>query len=48
MLAAARAAAAGADIEEVKSVARRAAQGVNLVAFLDTLYYVWKGGRIPE
>ncbi len=47
VLAAARAAAAGADIEEVKSEARRAARGVNLVAFLDTLYYVWKGGRIP-
>ena len=47
VLAAARSAAGGAGIEEVKSEARRAASGVSLVAFLDTLRYLWKGGRIP-
>ena len=47
VLAAARSAAGGAGIEEVKSEARRAASGVSLVAFLDTLYYLWKSGRIP-
>ena len=46
-LAAARAAAGGADLDQVKSEAKRVARDVNLVAFLDTLYYLWKGGRIP-
>ena len=47
VLAAARAAAGGADLNEVKAAAHGVASGVELVAFLDTLHYVWKGGRIP-
>lgn len=46
-LAAARAAAGGADLDEVKAEAQRVGRGVELLAFLDTLYYLWKGGRIP-
>lgn len=45
--AALRAAAAGAGLEEVTFVARNVTGRVHLVAYLDTLYYVWKSGRVP-
>ncbi|MBI2856261.1 MAG: DegV family protein [Chloroflexi bacterium] len=48
VLAAARAASGGADLTEVKAEAQRVMQRVNLVAFLDTLQYLWKGGRVPR
>ena len=48
VLAAARVAAQGADFLHVKAEARRVMQGVSLMAFLDTLHYIYKGGRIPR
>ncbi|MBF8267437.1 MAG: hypothetical protein HW388_945 [Dehalococcoidia bacterium] len=48
VLAAARAAAEGADLPQVKAAARRVIQGIDLIAFLDTMHYLWKGGRIPR
>ena len=47
VLAAGRAAQAGGDLDDVKAEARRVGKGVGFVAFLDTLHYLWKGGRIP-
>lgn len=44
--AALRAAHAGATIAEVLEVARSVVEEVTLLAFLDTLYYVWRGGRV--
>jgi DegV family protein with EDD domain len=38
----------GVDLGEVVKAARQVAERVSLVAFLDTLYYVWKGGRVPR
>lgn len=46
-LAAQRSAARGATLLEVESVARNAASGVRLVAYVDTTYYLWRGGRVP-
>jgi DegV family protein with EDD domain len=43
-----RAANQGLDLTEVVKAAREVAEKVSLVAFLDTLYYVWKGGRVPR
>jgi DegV family protein with EDD domain len=43
-----RAANRGLDLTEVVKAAREVADKVSLVAFLDTLYYVWKGGRVPR
>ena len=37
----------GAGLDEVMSAARAVAAKVSLLAFLDTLYYVWKSGRAP-
>jgi DegV family protein with EDD domain len=48
VLAAARAAALGADLLQVKAEAQRVMQEVSLVAFLDTLHYIYRGGRIPR
>ena len=48
VLEALRAARQGLDLVEVVKVARQVADKVSLVAFLDTLYYVWKGGRVPR
>lgn len=48
VLEALRAANRGLDITEVAKAAREVAEKVSLVAFLDTLYYVWKGGRVPR
>ena len=42
-----RAAESGASLPEVRRAAERVAQRVSLLAYLDTLYYVWKGGRVP-
>ncbi len=47
-LAAARAAGAGGDIDAVARAAAHARDRVRLVAFLDTLEYVWRSGRIPR
>ncbi len=46
--AAQRAARAGASLQDVRAAAARAAEETTLLAFLDTLYYVWKGGRVPR
>ena len=43
-----RVARQGLGLVEVVKVARQVAEKVSLVAFLDTLYYVWKGGRVPR
>lgn len=47
VLAAARAAEAGKSIDEVERAAREASARVRLVAVLDTVQYLAKGGRIP-
>ena len=47
VIAAQEAAEAGASLREVREAAGRVARGVSLLAYLDTLYYVWKGGRVP-
>jgi DegV family protein with EDD domain len=48
VLAAARAARAGQPLEAVEEAARRAAASVRLVATLETLDYLVKGGRLPK
>ncbi len=48
VLAAARAASAGEDLVKVIEVARRVMAKAGLVAFVDTLYYLAKGGRVPK
>ena len=40
-------AATCAALSDVESEARAAAASVRLVAYVDTLYYLWKGGRVP-
>ena len=47
VLEAARAAEAGKPLDEVIDVARDTMCRVELIAFLDTLYYLAKGGRVP-
>lgn len=47
-LAAWRAAVSGLGLEEVVSVASAVINKVKILAFLDTLYYLWKGGRVPK
>ena len=37
----------GADLDTAASVAQEAIPRVRLLAFPDTLYYLWKGGRVP-
>lgn len=37
----------GADLDEVTRVATDTISRTTLIAFLDTLYYVWKSGRVP-
>jgi DegV family protein with EDD domain len=46
-LAAQQSAASGADLAGVVAAANAAARNVRLVAYVDTLYYLWKGGRVP-
>ena len=47
-LAAARAAAAGKDLAEVTRTAELMIPRVNMIAVLDTLYYLARAGRIPK
>ncbi len=47
-LAAARAAASGKDLTEVARVAKLMIPRVNMIAVLDTLYYLARAGRIPR
>ena len=42
-----RVASRDAGLDEVMSAARAVVAKVSLLAFLDTLYYVWKSGRVP-
>ena len=46
-LEASRCARSGASLEEVKARAEEVSSRVSLLAVLDTLYYLWKGGRVP-
>ena len=46
-LEAARVAERGLGLEEVATAARRVIGRARLLAFIDTLYYLWKGGRVP-
>jgi len=48
VLAAARAAALGKSLTEVVETAKSVMQLVKLLAVLDTLYYLVKGGRVPK
>ena len=48
VLAAARAAAQGADLPQVKEAAQRVIESIHLIAFLDTLSYLWRSGRVPR
>jgi DegV family protein with EDD domain len=47
-LAAARAAANGLNLKEVKAAAEQVMERVNLFATLDTLHYLAKSGRVPQ
>lgn len=47
-LAAARAAAGASPISDVASVAARVIAQAQFIGVLDTLHYIWKGGRIPR
>ena len=42
-----RAATEGAGLESVAAAANAAISRVSLIAYLDTLYHVWKSGRVP-
>ena len=42
-----RAADQGHGLDEVAARAGEAAERVTLLAFIDTLHYLWKGGRVP-
>lgn len=46
-LAALRAASDAKALADVEAAARAAVPKVRLLAYLDTLYYLWKGGRVP-
>ena len=43
-----RVARLGKGLEEVSSAAQRVIARVRVLAFVDTLYYLWKGGRVPR
>ena len=43
-----RAARDGGGLDEVDAAAREVIHRVRVVAFVDTLYYLWKGGRVPR
>jgi len=47
-LAAAKAAATGQSLEEVKETAENVMERINLFATLDTLHYLVKSGRVPQ
>ena len=46
-LAAQRSADGGAQLQDVEAAAQAAARAVRLVAYVDTMYYLWRGGRVP-
>jgi len=48
VLEAARLAHSGASIEQVQTAAEQRVHSVYLMAYLETLYYVWRGGRVPR
>ncbi|MDA1215780.1 MAG: DegV family protein [Chloroflexi bacterium] len=48
VLEAARLADSGASIEDVQAAAEQRVHSVYLMAYLETLYYVWRGGRVPR
>lgn len=48
VLAAAKAAALGRSLADVVSAAKKIMNRVNLLAIVDTLYYLSKGGRVPK
>ena len=48
VLAAARAATSGQSLTKVVEMAKRVAQGVSLLAMVDTLRYLVKGGHVPK
>ena len=48
VLAAARAAAEGKPLEEVKEIAKKVMDRTNLLASLDTLQYLARSGRVPQ
>ena len=48
VLEAARLADSGASIEDVQAAAEQRVHSVYLVAYMETLYYVWRGGRVPR
>ena len=43
-----REAGAGAALAAVSEAGERVRDGVRLLAFVDTLFYLWKGGRVPR
>lgn len=43
-----RAARSGAGLDDVAATVKELIPRVRLLAFLDTLYYVWKSGRVPR
>ncbi len=42
-----KASSEGADLERVEARALEIRERVRLLAYVDTLYYLWKGGRVP-
>lgn len=42
-----RAAESGKSLDDVMAATRKVISRVRLLAYLDTLYYLWKGGRVP-
>jgi DegV family protein with EDD domain len=47
-LAAARAAESGKDLAEVNGIALRVRDEVNIIAYMDTVRYIYRSGRIPK
>jgi DegV family protein with EDD domain len=47
-LEAARSASAGAPVGDVLELLNRRRDSVFLIAYMETLYYVWRGGRVPR
>ena len=43
-----RTASQGGDLDGVVGAAHKVVERVTVIAFLDTLYYLWKGGRVPR
>ena len=48
VLEAARLAAGGASIDQMEAAAEQRVHTVYLMAYLETLYYIWRGGRVPR